>query len=576
MDALERLTSFAIAMLLLSLIVEKLANFWKLHKTELRVKQNTREQEKAREMSISTATLVTGILIAFLFKADAIQILRSPTPQQVLGWDFVFAETSATNTDTTLSNMTKSYFGSLHMQDRVKKNDTDSVRTQEEVKKAEAIGRKIKFGSGIFLLAMAFVLFLMSIAMRNKERFAKIEQKRYVFITLGLFILPAIVAYILAAWADCSQQFWAYLSLFAGIVISGAGISFGSKFWHDLLDILFEVKNLWGKARDEETYRQKSRQEFDDYILSPATDDVMKLCLEQHGKSLKSIPGVTGLSVGTSERDGRKVKSLHVHLKETNVHGIANELSVDLPEGKKIKVPVEIIENVGEARVSIGPGSTIANSATPDYGGTFGCVLKDRPDRHGFRYALTCSHVLDDGRATNHLGRLLPEDNVSKQVLIFENSSSERLGTWFYGYRNNEFDVALVRLENSFQNVVNGIPLKSARSVIKNDSGKEIQLFGAKSSASNGVIVSIGEKKITYKGDQNQGDQIVTLENLIFLADNIRKEVCKAISQPGDSGAVVIDKETEEVVGMIVAADEKYSYAMSMTAILKLVAKELA
>lgn len=562
MDILERVTSFAIAMFLLSLIVEKLANFWKLHGPEkIRGKQDDPDHEKAREMSIGTATLVTGLLVVLVFKADAIQILRSPTPQQALGWDFVFADTDSIKADATLSKMTISYFGSLHM----KKGSSYPVL----------------FVISVLLLASAFVLVLMSIAMRNpaggklKERLDKFEQKRnvsriYVFITIGLFLLPAIVAYRFAAWADCSQQFWAYLSLFVGIIISGAGISFGSKFWHDLLDMLFEVKNLWGKARNEETYKQKSLQEFDDYILSPATDDVMKLCLEQYGESLKSRPGVTGISIGTSVRNGRKVKSLHVHLKDSNIYGIGNELSVTLPDGKKIQVPVEVFENVGTAVISVGPGALIASKATKEFTGTFGCILADADKK----YVLTCSHVLDGGHSTNYRGDIAPgklSANNKDTVLFFENQLEHELGKWVYGFRNNAFDIALVELEKSFnlvQNLIGNVRLAPARAVTLADVEKKtpVELIGAQSQRQSGVIVSMASQMaVFYELDQTE----ITFQNLLAIAREDNGN-WRTISQKGDSGAVIVDKNDNKVLGMIIAGNDRFSYGIPMTSILDL------
>jgi hypothetical protein len=54
MDILERITFLAIAMLILSLIVEKLANFWKLHgDQDMRLPQIDPSDEKNREKSFS-------------------------------------------------------------------------------------------------------------------------------------------------------------------------------------------------------------------------------------------------------------------------------------------------------------------------------------------------------------------------------------------------------------------------------------------------------------------------------------------------------------------------------------------
>ena len=45
-----------------------------------------------------------------------------------------------------------------------------------------------------------------------------------------------------------------YFMLVPGILLTGYFISFGSKFWHDLLDILYQTKNIKRILADPETY----------------------------------------------------------------------------------------------------------------------------------------------------------------------------------------------------------------------------------------------------------------------------------------------------------------------------------
>lgn len=165
MDAvLERLIDVGGAFLILSLVVEKVADFIKLRNTELSVKlvkPSEQGEEKKREGKILSRNIWIGLILALFLKADAVQMLVSGEPGEVVGWENVFFMDEESQELLSASNA--EYFSAL------------------------------RFGVG------------------------------------------------------AGKVFYTWIFMVIGIALTGVSLSFGSKFWHDLVGILYEIKE--GKAK---------------------------------------------------------------------------------------------------------------------------------------------------------------------------------------------------------------------------------------------------------------------------------------------------------------------------------------
>ena len=117
--------------------------------------------------------------------------------------------------------------------------------------------------------------------MRTKGRTADDEKTREKQITqasLGVCVLLAVVvkadlfailAHLNAPWetigwltvdpaggwvrSDALSSVGRFLYAFAGCAISGVGMTFGSKFWHDMLDIVFNARAQLKKLSERDT-----------------------------------------------------------------------------------------------------------------------------------------------------------------------------------------------------------------------------------------------------------------------------------------------------------------------------------
>jgi len=63
-----------------------------------------------------------------------------------------------------------------------------------------------------------------------------------------------------------------------------------------------------------------------------------------------------------------------------------------------------------------------------------------------------------------------------------------------------------------------------------------------------------------------KGGKVAQLLDLLELDD---PSTSKAVSEPGDSGALIYDEETNQAVGMIIGGNNRFSYAIPISKILE-------
>lgn len=170
---LERLASVLSAFVILSLVVEKIADFIKLRNPELRTKtlvteDKAEDKEKTREKRILFRNILVGSCLALFLKADAIQMLISGEPGEVLGWENVF------------------FFKDEIIQD---------------------------------------------FAIVNQQYFQN-----------------------LSFHGNTGGVIFSWFFALVGMFVTGVALSFGSKFWHDVLGIIYEVKEAKATLRKNRNY----------------------------------------------------------------------------------------------------------------------------------------------------------------------------------------------------------------------------------------------------------------------------------------------------------------------------------
>lgn len=242
-EFLARAATIVSVMIIINMIVEKIVSFWKLNGGDaLNTKQDKPAKEKQREMKISNSALIVGIVIALFLKVDFIELIGNKNAEQTFGWDFVTLDVDPAcngklKADALYTEKTLEYFKTL----RADLHPVDSDTTLRIIM--------------VVTVALTFLLFFVFVsfrAPREGRTFREIITPRrslsYNAVVLAIIFL--FISTLIASLNDSWLLFYRYSCIFFSSVLAGAGVSFGSKFWHDFLDIILELKNFRKKLTD--------------------------------------------------------------------------------------------------------------------------------------------------------------------------------------------------------------------------------------------------------------------------------------------------------------------------------------
>lgn len=444
----ENVINATLVLFILSLITEKVANFVKLHSTRLAIPQNSLLFETSRTRAIQKRTILIGILIAILCKANLFNIFSPASP---LFW----------------------------------------------------------------------------------------ERGDLPFFTGG-------------AWGWNADFGWTGLmGVVFGSVLTGLFLSFGSKFFHDLLDLLLEAKNLKRKLAERADWNFDTMAEVDNYVLTNDSAEAKAKIREQilrfEGIEYYRIDYLQKL-IFVAARDKDKIAS------QIDIPGSLNMATFKIVfqknKTKEIKALALLKPTLQIANAS--PYNNILN-------GTCGLMVQSNDSDD--KFILTCYHaVWNDSMKWSGFAQI-PKCKIHSPL------NGSVIGELYIGIKNYKLDIALIRPNKgvtlSNQMPLNKIP-KAVRTLTENDvkNSTRLCIISRKSPAKYlyGVCANINSTaNITYpdgvKRDLQKLYQIESLQNESFSVE-------------GDSGSLIMD-EFDYAVGILVAGDEDTtSFAMPIESIL--------
>lgn len=368
-----------------------------------------------------------------------------------------------------------------------------------------------------------------------------------------------------AGWScgHLCENLWAIVCQLPGCLATGFLLTFGSKFFHDLLEILYEVKRLRRKLADESTFRSPDIETLDQRLASRYDDPVLAVFERHKDRLLARFPEIVSIARAF---DQNGASYLEIRVKGNDLEAI-RKYEFDYLEGDTAKtlppVKINLVPNADYATPlgggTLGVGDWTFNLASQENMGTLGFFAK----KQGKPVLITCYHVLrtqahgwtDLGSTSDNQNKVygkMPTDEFA--VLI---------GKLVDGKINNQIDGAVVELipELNYRNNdgANGeFTIGDSTSV---DKGDPLSVNGAKSAPGNGVFHSRENSvRIDY------GSRIIPLEHLLCLKN--KADETQPLTQKGDSGAVVLDAQ-KRAVAMVVAGDGTFTYAIPIERLAK-------
>lgn len=302
------LIPFCIVMMMLSFISERAANFLKLYFQGKKItilypsrpffrsvriellsyEQPTESGEKEREVRVLIINIIIGILVASLANANFFQIVKdisSPAgPQQLnLGWRNIKGY-----------NVLPLIGGLLYM--------------------------------ALFLWSCSLLLFNRLLETKRANKNGELSKVAIPFICWGVITL------ILMASGFWGNGIGAKIVLHTlGYVIIGFFLSLGSKFWHDLLDILYQFKNTKEVLSDQRTYADSYAA---DQVATRATISryqVAEKLYDKYKGEILQIESVVshGLTTRFDEKSKEYIKVIEVEYTSSKAQDALDKLALN-------------------------------------------------------------------------------------------------------------------------------------------------------------------------------------------------------------------------------------------------------
>lgn len=407
MTITQFLISLSIIMLMLSFITERVANFLKIHyqdktlfiffprlkkvkgenkldlwlRTNIKIlayRQPSIPGEKEREYRILIINIVIGIFVAALSNANLFQIAHhifNGSPElAVPGWDLNKFDPDE---DLLYLNIGAFYF--------------------------------------IFLLwSGILILFNGLIEISDSQKISFWGIRIPFFLALGFTIL----LYVLGIINDDNKYFFSIISHSLGFIATGLFLSLGSKFWHDLLDMLFKVKNVRQRLSEEKTFTDYSSAKQIAVLAETPQYDVAQKLHDKYRAEIIKINGVVSYGLNTVLDERSKLFVKRIEVEYTTPESQAKLIQIRQKGSIKIKLntfylvdyldllhtrTIEVLPLVGESDpiVKIPPICYAFNKNSPSVLGSFG-IIKD--ETNGQYRAISNLHVFADSKEFEHFG----------------------------------------------------------------------------------------------------------------------------------------------------------------------------
>ncbi|WP_163409763.1 hypothetical protein [Flavobacterium ajazii] len=361
------------------------------------------------------------------------------------------------------------------------------------------------------------------------------------------------VAFLLG-WDFATLTPYTFGSILIGCALTACFISLGSKFWHDMLDMLFYAKNLKEKLVDKATYETASLKNLEQY-LETNSYELAKIALEQNKIVIDSLSGIVNSFVGFSS-NSKPVIILNSTLPSGGSY--PQSLKARLNYGQPYAVPTEIRYSYETPKLHLNSGDNVYEQNNAYVNGTICCAVS----KNNTEYLLTCAHVLTGGviqvANTDNEGWLLSP--AEKDIYSNDNNDST-IGSWKYGEINNLFDAALIEVDLEIGSIIN--PVHTLESYPEEQLHKKVFVNGD-INKSEGYMIGYQKQKIDfhYNGNTHQ------LKELIVLSKNTVGNL-QSLTEGGDSGALVYLTQEKKALGMVVGGNSQYTYAIPLERILK-------
>jgi hypothetical protein len=254
---------------------------------------------------------------------------------------------------------------------------------------------------------------------------------------------------------------------------------------------------------------------------------------------------------------------LTLYVEDENVKGIPAFVPAELNENNILQVQTRILTRNLPAEPYISQSTDEIKDSLPNSGiGSFCCLIRKDDDFLGL---VTAGHNFTQGNF-HSLGGF--QFGTKRKVLL----NNTAIGKLFYQRMNFTQDLAIVEVTNQ-TNLMNGY--KSFRSCYKVTQSDVKSFKNVTIESRPNINRGFPEKRDAYIIDCNISYPLKyngishDFKNVILLADSPEPN-SRDVSAPGDSGGCVYYKDTDQLIGILIGGNGRYSIALPIEEILSI------
>lgn len=285
-------------------------------------------------------------------------------------------------------------------------------------------------------------------------------------------------------------------------------------------------------------------------------EETVHMAVEQNYRAMQRKPGFVDMHVALSSNPHTPELICAVIFSRFNKAGkYPSYLKVKLPSGKMQRVNVEVITSFGTPKAHASDGDGVCGQNSAYFKGTICGAVKDIAT-NSRKFYLTCSHVLSGGDAVNKNGEIAVEE---QEQVLNASTNFEPIGKWSYGLLTDQLDAALIDAsdyETPAPNSFSAEVVPFGISLI----GQIVFINGAMNKE-KGFIVGQSNAPVAFE----YNNQIHSISNLIKISRY--QYVQQSLTSPGDSGAVAYLSDTKQPLGMVVGANDQFTFLIPFTGI---------
>ncbi len=285
--------------------------------------------------------------------------------------------------------------------------------------------------------------------------------------------------------------------------------------------------------------------------------EIARRAVEQHEERLRmKFPNIKTVSDAVHDLNQKESHVIAIYLKDNNTKNIPEKLDVRMPDGTIKTLSTEMVIRVGTATIQFSqPDSEVSNDIDPVYPGSICCAVRSTTDPKFFG-VVTSAHIITHGVYDESYNDI-QNPPIPTNVLLDGNKA----GTWFYKLLSYNQDLAVIKLDDGqelsenykyFSNqyyTVSGIDVKPQQ--------PNVTIISKNNRIRDAYILDYGKgTDVIYDGVK------VYKKNIIFIGSTNDRQNSHPVSQGGDSGSCVFKRGTDQLIGMLLGCDEKFTFVL--------------